>query len=97
DALVREPQALRRRAALPEDVDRDSAARVPVAADPQPPRLHLFCQALADADRHILVEPAMIAEGAEEELEGLAFDDGFAGRIVDDEMGEVRLVRHRAK
>src|SRR6185369_10389978 len=97
DALVREPQALRRRAALPADVDRDSAARVPVAADPQPLGLHLLGQPLADADRHILVESAMIAEGAEEQLEALAFDNGFAGRIVDDEVREIGLAGDRAK
>src|SRR6185437_14434352 len=34
DALVGQPQALRRRGGLPEDVDRDAAARVPVGADP---------------------------------------------------------------
>ena len=38
-ALVGQPQALRRRAGLPEHVDRDAAARIPVAADAQPARL----------------------------------------------------------
>ncbi len=37
-ALVGQPQALGRRAGLPEDVDRDAAARVPIAADAQPAR-----------------------------------------------------------
>src|SRR5262245_55945228 len=64
DALIGQPQALGRRSRLPEDVDRDPAARVPIAADPEPPRLHLRDEALADPDRHVLVEAAMIAEAA---------------------------------
>ena len=39
DALVGQPDALRQPAGLPEHVDRHAAARVPVAADPQPFRL----------------------------------------------------------
>ena len=35
-------------------------------------------QPLADADGHVLVEAAMIAERAEEQLEALALDDGLA-------------------
>src|SRR5256885_15047262 len=72
DALVRQPQPFRRRSGLPEDVDRHSPARVPIAADPQPPGLHLFGQPLANADGHVLVEAAMIAKRAEEQLEALA-------------------------
>src|SRR5437764_6830461 len=40
DALVREPQPLGRRPRLPEDIDRHAAARIPIAADAQPLRLH---------------------------------------------------------
>src|SRR5919112_1000623 len=61
-ALVWQPQGLRRRAGLPGDVDRHAAARIPVAADAQPARLHLVDQPVANPDRHILVEAAMIAE-----------------------------------
>ena len=39
DALVGHPDAFRRLARLPEHVDRDAAARIPVAADAQPVRL----------------------------------------------------------
>src|SRR5690606_37660645 len=49
NALLRQPQALRRRIALPEDVDRDAAAGIRVAADAQPPRAHFAGQPLADA------------------------------------------------
>ena len=39
----------------------------------------------------------MVAEGAEEQLEALRFDDGRGGRIVDDEMREIGLAGHRAE
>src|SRR4051812_7370493 len=84
-ALVREPQAFRWRARLPEHVDRHAAAGIPIAADAQPLRLHLGKQPLTDAERYVLVEPAMIAESAEEQLQALAFDDGLARRIIDDQ------------
>src|SRR5690348_520054 len=73
--LVRQPQPFRRLSRLPEHVDRHSAARVPIAADAQPPGLHLGEETLADADRHVLMEAAMVAVGAEEQLEALALDD----------------------
>src|SRR5690242_18753263 len=61
DSLVGQPQPLGRRARLPEDVDRHSAARIPIAADPQPLGLHLAREALADPHRHVLVKAAMVA------------------------------------
>src|SRR4051794_7149847 len=97
DALVGQPQALGRLARLPEDVDRNAAARIPVAADAQPLRLHFLNQALAYADRHVLVEACMVAERAEEQLEALALDDRLAGRIIDHEMREIRLAGDRAQ
>src|SRR6476469_5686753 len=90
-SLIGKPQAFRRSTALPKDVDRHAAARVPIAADAEPSRLHLGHEALPDADRNILVEAAMVAELAEEQLQALALDDRLRGRIVDDEVREVRL------
>src|SRR6185503_15908293 len=81
-ALLRDPESLRRRPRLPEHVNRHSAARVPIAADPQPLRLHLGGEALADPDRHILMEGTVISERAEEQLQALALDDGVARRII---------------
>src|SRR4051812_13316908 len=78
DALVGQPQAFGRRATLPEDVDRHSAARVPVSADAQPPGLHLGHQPLADADGHVLVKAAVVAEAAEKQFQALALDDRLA-------------------
>jgi hypothetical protein len=39
----------------------------------------------------------MAAEGGEEQLQRLGFDDGLAGRIIDHEMGEIGLAGDRAK
>ena len=64
DALVGQPQAFGRRAGLPEHVDRNAAARIPIAADAQPGGLDQLDDALADGDRAVLVEGAVIAEAA---------------------------------
>src|SRR5690349_14114888 len=61
DALIGHPQAFRRLSRLPEDVDRHSAARIPIAADAEPSRLHLARQTLADPHRDVLVKAAMVA------------------------------------
>ena len=97
DALVGKPYALQRLAGLPENVDRNAAARIPITADPQPPRAHLVEQPLPDPDRHILVEAAVIAERAEEQLQALRLDDGLARRIVEHQMREIGLPRDRAE
>src|SRR4029078_1765763 len=81
-ALVRQPQAGGGLPRLPEDVDGNAAPRIPITANPQPLRLYLVEQALANADGDVLVETAMIAEGAEEQLQALGFDDGLGGRVV---------------
>src|SRR6266705_227709 len=60
DALIGNPHTLRQSAGLPEHVDRDAAARIPVAADAQEFRLDLGCDPLADHDGAILVERAMV-------------------------------------
>jgi hypothetical protein len=39
----------------------------------------------------------MVAERGEEQFQRLGFDDGLARSVVDDEMGEIRLARHRAE
>src|SRR5579859_4401246 len=72
DSLVGQPQRGRRSAGLPEHVDRNAAARIPIAADAQPGRIHRRDQALADRDGAILVEGAVIAEAGQEQLQGFA-------------------------
>jgi hypothetical protein len=54
---------------LPEDVDWHAAARIPIAADPEPERLHLGEQPLGDPDGAILVEGGVVAERAQEQLQ----------------------------
>src|SRR5882724_1729193 len=68
DALVGHPHALGQFAGLPEHVDRDAAARIPVSADAKPFRLDLGGDPLADHDRAILVEGAVIAKTRDIEL-----------------------------
>jgi hypothetical protein len=81
---------------LPEHVDRHPAARVPIAADPQPPRLHLVQEPLPDPNGHVLVEAAVIAERPEKQLEALALDDRLGRRVIDYQMREVGLAGHWA-
>jgi hypothetical protein len=96
-ALIRQPHAFDRRARLPEDVDGDAAARIPIAADAQPFRLQQLGQALADGDGAVLVEGAVVAERRQVHLQALGLDQPVAGHIVDDDVGEVGLARHRAQ
>jgi uncharacterized tellurite resistance protein B-like protein len=94
---IRQPHGLRRLAGLPEHVDRHAAARIPIAADAQIPRLEQLRQALADRDGAILVEGAVIAEAVEEELERFRLDEPAVGHVVDHEKREVRLAGHRTE
>src|SRR5215471_18261855 len=75
DAGVGEPQPGGRLAGLVEYVDRDAAARVPIAADPQPLRLHSVDQTARHHQGAVFVEGAMIAKRAQKELQRLAFED----------------------
>ena len=69
DALVGQPQALGRCRGLPEDVDRHAAARVPIAADPEPARFERLHQTLGDPQGAVLVKGALVAKRAEIKLE----------------------------
>src|SRR5690606_30180580 len=97
NALFGEPQSRGRAPALPENVDRDAAARVPVPADTQPLRAHLVHESLADADGDVLVEAAVVAERSEEQLEALGLDDRLCRGVIDHQVGEVGLAGHRAQ
>src|SRR6266581_8360570 len=78
DALIGNPDALRQSAGLPEHVDRNAAARIPVAADAQPFRFDFGCDSLADRDRAVLVKRAMIAETGDIELQGFRLQQPLA-------------------
>src|SRR3990167_3136843 len=97
DPLVGNPQPFGGRARLPEYVDRDAAAREPVSPDPQPTRRGDLDDPASDGHRAVLMERAMVAEGAQIELQRLGFDQPVAWRIVDHQMREVRLARHWAE
>src|SRR5438874_10236274 len=90
-ALVGQPRAGRQLAGLPEHVDRNPAARVPIAADAQPARLEQRREPPADTDRAILVEGAVVAEARQIELERFGFEQPGFRRVIDDEVREIRL------
>src|SRR5258706_10071400 len=60
DALIGNPHVLRQFAGLPEHVDRNAAARIPVAANAQPFRFDFIGDPLADHHRAVLMEGAVI-------------------------------------
>ena len=95
--MLGQPQAGWRLAGLIEDIDRNAAARVPIAADPQPQRLQLLIQPFGDLERAGLVEAAVAAKGAKVELQRLALDQARIRRVVDNQMGEVGLAGDRAE
>ena len=69
DALVRQPEPFRSRSALPEDIDRDAATWVPVAANPKPARLGRLEQPTTDRHGAVFMKGAMVSEGSQIELE----------------------------
>src|SRR3954470_5846894 len=84
--LIWNPHSLRQLAGLPEYVDRNAAAGIPVAADAQPFRLDLGCYPFADHHRAVFVKRAVIAEARYIELQGFRFQQPLALHIVDHEM-----------
>jgi hypothetical protein len=54
---------------LPEDINRNPAARIPVTANPQPDWPHLSEQPLANANRTILVKGGVVAKATQEEFQ----------------------------
>src|SRR6201998_4227490 len=78
DALVGDPHPLWQLAGLPEHVDRNAAARLPVAADAQPFRFYFRRYPLADRDRAILVKRAVIAEARDIEFQRFRFQQPLA-------------------
>ena len=95
-ALVRHPDVLRLLAVLPEHVDRHAAARIEIAADAQPLRREQLHHALADRDRAVLMEGAVVAEAVEVELQRLRLDQPAARHVVDHHDAEVGLAGDRA-
>src|SRR5450432_1393810 len=97
DALIGNPHAIRQFAGLPEHVDRNPAARIPVAADAQPFWFDFTRDPLAEHHRAVLMERAMIAKARDKKLQGFRFQQPLARHIVDDEMREIRLPGDRTE
>src|SRR5579872_7591814 len=97
NALIGNPHSLRQFSGLPEHVDRNAAAWVPIAADAQPFGFDLRGDTLADGDRAVLVKGAVVTEARNKKLEGFGLEQPLAGYIVDHKMGKVRLARHWTK
>ena len=96
NTLIGEPQTLRRLAGLKEHIDRDAAARIPVAADAKPVRLGGRNDLLGDIKRALFMKARMIAEAGQIQLKRLALDDASFRHIVDHQMREIGLTGDRA-
>src|SRR5262249_51213825 len=96
DAGVGQPYVRGQLARLPENVDGNPTARIPIAADAQKSRLEQADELLSDGDRAVLVEGADVTEAAEIELERFRFEKPFSWHVVDHQMSEVGLPGDRA-
>src|SRR6266849_6412523 len=96
-ALVGQPHAGRRLSGLPEHVDRNAAARIPIAADAKPARLEQSREPFADADRAVLVKGAVIAEARQIEFQRFRFEQPGLRRVIDDQQCKIRLAGDRAQ
>ena len=66
DASIRHIQVFWHRPSLPEHIDGDAAARIPISANPKPAGLEQIGNILPNAERAILMEAAMIAKTGQE-------------------------------
>ena len=98
DALVRHPDALGQLARLPEHVDRNAAARIPVAADAQPLRLEQRRRAACRCRR---CNPRGRQPGCGSSPDRASATSNSSSQprrhIVDHEMREIRLAGDRAQ
>src|SRR5438132_13594427 len=97
DARFGQPDAVWQFAGLPEHIDGNAAARVPVAGNAEEFWLDRPDDALADCKRAILVKRGMIAEARQKQFQRFGFDQCFHRAIVDDEMREIGLAGDRTK
>jgi hypothetical protein len=91
--LRRNPHAFRRRAGLPEHVDRHAAARMPAAPDTQlsgaeDEEAH---QPARDPDCAVSRKALCLRRSETNNLRGVAFIDPSIQGLVDHEMREIRL------
>jgi len=71
-------------------------ARIPIGPDPQPTRLEKLDQTRGNIHCAVFMECAVIAERMHVEFQRLGFDKPIAGHIIDDDVSEIWLSRHRA-
>src|SRR5262249_41185122 len=95
-ALIRNPDARRELAGLPEHVDRHPAAGEEIGTDSQPPRRQELVELLADGHSAFLMESAVIAEAVKVKLEGLGFHQPASWDIIDHNDGKIWLAGNRA-
>ena len=95
-ALIGNPQPVRRFPILIEHINRNSAARIPISANPEPFWRDFLYQTLPDSGRAGFVKISVIAKAPEEKLEGFALHDPLIRAIIDDQMREIGLTRNRA-
>src|SRR3546814_13695021 len=88
--LRREPWPRRRFTRLPEHVDGNAAARIPIAANSEPERSHFREQPLANANSAILMKARVVTECTKKQLQRFRLYNHFIRGIVNDEMREVR-------
>ena len=81
---------------MPEYIDRDAAAGVPVTADAQVFRLQQTDEGFCNRDRAVLMEGGVVAVGGEVEFERFGFDDPQPGNIINDDVGEIGLAGYGA-
>src|SRR3546814_6852068 len=67
--LRREPWPRRRFTRLPEHVDGNAAARIPIAANSEPERSHFREQPLANANSAILMKARVVTECTKKQLQ----------------------------
>ena len=79
------------RRGLPENINRNAAARIPIAANAQPFRFHARDQPLGDHYGAILMKRTMIAEAAHKQLKAFALDQMLVGYIIDNQIGKIGL------
>lgn len=95
-ALVWNPHALRGLAVLIKHINRNTSARVPIAANTKPFWAYLAYKTLANTCCASFVKITMVTVRPEKELEGFALDNPLIGDIIDDQMRKIGLTRNRA-
>src|SRR3546814_17465357 len=90
DTLIVHPQPLGRWSRLPEHIEWNAAARLPIAAGSHPPGPHLLQHELAGPNPAILVNGDVFPDAAQNRLLPLGIDDVVPGRIRESRIPKTR-------